>query len=151
MNACIAKIWTLRDGIGLAVVNNVIDLHIELDVYAVIQALNSNESHNLILELLLVECRNLLEAMQAYRIEHIYREANGCSDALARLGKEQRMQYTVFTSIPDALARLEVNKWNLQHHEQRLGREASKVIGILTQVILSSEDNNNHRSLGKGR
>lgn len=72
----------------------------------VIQALNNNKSHNLLIEPLLVECRNLLEGMQACRIEHIYKEANGCTDALARLGKEQLMQFTVFTSIPDVIEKI---------------------------------------------
>lgn len=48
--------------------------------------LMNNNSANLLMEPLLSDCKNLLKAIPNKRIVHTFREANQCTDALARFG-----------------------------------------------------------------
>ena len=40
------------------------------------------------LELLLSECRNVIQTFPNSSVAHVFREANGCADRLARMGAE---------------------------------------------------------------
>ena len=48
--------------------------------------LMKNNTENLLMEPLLTDCRNLLSKIPNKQIAHIYREANQCADALAKIG-----------------------------------------------------------------
>jgi len=61
------------------------NLIIELDVLSVVTLMN-NDSANLLMELLLTDCRNLLKEIPNKRVIHTYRKANQCADALVKLG-----------------------------------------------------------------
>ena len=43
---------------------------------------------NLMLESLLFECRNLIQTFPSSSVAHVFREANGCADRLARVGAD---------------------------------------------------------------
>ena len=60
-------------------------LFIELDALSVVILMN-NESENLLMEPLLIDCKNLLKEIPNKRVIHAFREANQCADALAKLG-----------------------------------------------------------------
>ena len=80
-----AELWALRDGLILAREMGLNNLIIELDALSVVTLMN-NDSANLLMELLLTDCRNLLKEIPNKRVIHTYREANQCADALVKLG-----------------------------------------------------------------
>ena len=49
---------------------------------------------------LICDCRNLLEQDWEVRVQHIYREANACTDALAKRGTHQQNLLTVYSTCP---------------------------------------------------
>ena len=55
-----------------------------------------NSTPNLALEPLLSDCRNLLRTFLRTQIEHVFKEANQCTDALAKLGSRCSAMYVSF-------------------------------------------------------
>ena len=49
---------------------------------------------------LICDCRNLLDQEWEVHVQHVYREANGCADALAKRGTCQRSLMTMFSECP---------------------------------------------------
>ena len=72
--------------------NNII---IEMDVLSVV-LLMKNNTVNLLMEPLLTDCKNLLSEIPNKQIVHIYREANQCVDALAKLGASSVDSFVIF-------------------------------------------------------
>ena len=54
------------------------------------------------------DCRCLLESFDRFTLKHIFREANGCANNLAKARCVQLVDYVSFTStlahVPEALA-----------------------------------------------
>ena len=90
-----AELWALRDGLLLAKEMGLNNLIIELDALSVVLLMENNTS-NLTLEPLLNDCRNLVREIPNMQIKHIFREANRCADALAKLGASKEMSFVVF-------------------------------------------------------
>ena len=81
-----AELWALRDGIQLCLELNLPAVIIELDAMLVVNLLrstnhNPNGNNNLV-----ANCREGLARIPKVKIQHCYREANKCADALARRG-----------------------------------------------------------------
>ena len=70
-----AELWALRDGLLLAKEMGLSNLIIEMDALSVVLLMNNNTA-NLLMEPLLIDCRNLLSKISNKQIGHIYREAN---------------------------------------------------------------------------
>ena len=68
----------------MAAMENIHNLIVELDALAVVQ-LMKNSIANLSLEPLLTDFRLLLRKFPNLRVDHAYKEANQCVDALARI------------------------------------------------------------------
>lgn len=83
-NNVIAELWALRDGLIIAKDLGLNYLIVELDVLSVVHMINSDNS-NMLMEPLLSDCRSLYREIPNKWIQHIYREANQCVDALARM------------------------------------------------------------------
>ena len=49
---------------------------------------------------LICDYRNLLDQEWEVHVQHVYREANGCADALAKWGTCQRTLMTVYSECP---------------------------------------------------
>ena len=98
-NSILAELWALRDGLLLAKEMRIQQLLIELDALSVVILMN-NESENLLMEPLLVDCRNLLKEFPNKRVIHAFREANQCADALAKLGSQSLYSFVVFCNPP---------------------------------------------------
>ena len=60
----------------------------------------NNNSVNLLMEHLLSDYKNLLKVIPNKRIEHIYREANQCANALTRMGSGASTPFVVFMEPP---------------------------------------------------
>ena len=50
---------------------------------------------------LICDCRNLLDQEWEVHVHHVYREANGCADALAKRGTCQRNLMGVYSECPN--------------------------------------------------
>lgn len=88
-----AKLWALRDGLYLARQLNIENICVEMDVEFLVYLLSNLSTVNLILELLLIDCRNLMKNFTDCSVAHVYREANSYADKLARLGANLLSNY----------------------------------------------------------
>ena len=70
------------------------NLVIELDALSIALLMN-NTTTNLLMEPLLTDCRNLREIPNK-QITHVFREANQCVDALAKLDASSLSSFVVF-------------------------------------------------------
>ena len=104
-NSFIAELWALRDGLIMSKELGISNLIVELDALSVIHMLSSDKPC-LIMEPLLSDCRSLFNAIPNKRIPHVYREANQCADALARLGSNVIPSFVVFVEPPPVVANL---------------------------------------------
>ena len=105
VNSIMAELWALRDGLQMAATENIDNLIVELDALAVVQ-LMKNSIVNLSLEPLLTDCRLLLRKFPNLRVEHAYREANQCADALARIGSNSDVPFILFAHPPPVVDQL---------------------------------------------
>ena len=78
------------------------NLIIELDALSVVLLMNNN-TVNLLMEPLLIDCRNLVSEIPNKQIVHIYREANQCVDALAKLGASSLDSFVIFLHPPSVV------------------------------------------------
>ena len=76
--------------------NNII---IKMDALSVV-LLMSNNTANLLMEPLLIDCRNLLSEIPNKQIFHIYRKASQCADVLAKLGASNVNSFVIFLYPP---------------------------------------------------
>ena len=81
------------------------NLIVELDALSVVHMLSSDKP-NLLMEPLLSDCRSLYRAIPNKWIQHVYREANQCVDALARLGSSVVSSFVVFVEPPPVVVNL---------------------------------------------
>ena len=79
----------------MAAMENIHNLIVELDALAIVQ-LMKNSIANLSLEPLLTDFRLLLRKFPNLRVDHAYKEANQCVDALARIGSNSDIPFILF-------------------------------------------------------
>lgn len=91
----------LHDGLNLASFLGIKNLIVQIDVLAIVHLLR-NSATNLALEPLLSGCRNLLRTFPRIQIKHVFKEANQCADALAKLGAKIFAMFVSF-DIPPAV------------------------------------------------
>jgi hypothetical protein len=72
----------------------------EVDAEMIVLMLNNTSCTNLVMEPLLSDCKNLIQAFTSQVVKHVYREANQCVDALANLGLHLELSSTVFVNPP---------------------------------------------------
>ena len=80
------KLWALWDGINLCIDLNLTNVIIELDAKLVVDLLQNEDCRNNGKEVIIANCRKALKKIPTVRIQHCFREANMCADALARRG-----------------------------------------------------------------
>ena len=105
-----AELWALRDGLHMAAMENIHSLIVELDDLAIVQQMR-NSIANLSLEPLFTDCRLLLRKFPNLRVDHAYREANQCADALARIGSNSDVPFILFAHplpVVDQLCTLDI-------------------------------------------
>ena len=88
----VAKLWALQDEINLCIELNLTNVLIELDVKLVVDLLLKGEAK--------------AHGNDVLRIQHCYREANKCADALARRGALLSQDFVIFHYPPADLALL---------------------------------------------
>ena len=68
-----------------------------------VHLLNNPSSHNLMLEFLLNDCRNLIKTFPSCTVTHIFREANRCADKFANVGATQAVNFLLLYTVADLL------------------------------------------------
>ena len=94
----LVKLWALRNRLKLAADEKISNLIVELDALAIVHIMRNSNS-NLSLEPLLTDCRLHLKKFHNLRVVHVYKEANRCADALARIGSSNDEPFILF-SLP---------------------------------------------------
>ncbi|KAL0016799.1 hypothetical protein SO802_003868 [Lithocarpus litseifolius] len=95
-----AELWALHDGLQLCLQLNAHSVNIELDAKVIVDALNSPTPLNSTVPSILEECRHLANQILQKSFRHIYKEANKCTDFLARIGTLLDNDFMVFSSLP---------------------------------------------------
>ena len=86
-----AELAAVRQGLEMAWAKGTKYLQLELDSKVVLTWL-TNPCVNYLTNILpsICDCRNLLTLKWEVHVQHVYREANGCADAIAKRGTRQK-------------------------------------------------------------
>ena len=95
-----AELWALRDGIRLCNAIKVQAVLFEFDAKAIVDLLKKNDQACNSNDNLVADCRKGLREIPMVVIRHCYREANRCTDALARRGAILSQDFVVFLDPP---------------------------------------------------
>ncbi|KAL0012613.1 hypothetical protein SO802_007721 [Lithocarpus litseifolius] len=95
-SSIIAELWALRDELRLANHIGIRQLEVELDAKVIVGLHNSKKNPNSAYAPLLSDCRYLLDKLPQVRVVHVFREANKCTDWLAKWGSSMREDFAVF-------------------------------------------------------
>ena len=97
----LAELEAIRQGLMLAWNKGVKFLQLELDSKVVLHWLtNKNINYPTNMLPLICDCRNLLDQGWEVHVHHVYREANGCADALVKRGTRQQTRMVVYSDCP---------------------------------------------------
>ena len=89
----------------MSAMENIHNLIVELDALAVVH-LMKNSIANLSLKPLLTDCKLLLQKFPNLRVVHVYKEANWCANALARIGSIGDVPFILFALPPHMVDQL---------------------------------------------
>ena len=96
-----AELAAVRQGLKMAWNKGYKLLHLELDSKVVLSWLtNHNINYPTNMLPLICDCRNLLHQEWEVHVHHVYREANGCTNLLAKRGTRQQPLECVYSSCP---------------------------------------------------
>ena len=93
-----AELRVLKDGLLLAIDLEILNLEIEVDSLVAVDLINSSTTSNAFLSTVVDDCRYLLERFELKSLKHIFREANGCTDLLAKAGYAQQSDLVYFSN-----------------------------------------------------
>ena len=94
------ELWASRDGIRLCISLNRPAVEIELDAKVVADLMRSRNSRANISNVIVADCKDGLKKILFVRIMHYFREANKCTDALARHGALLPQDFMIFMNPP---------------------------------------------------
>ena len=96
-----AELAAVRQGLEMAWNMGFKFLHLELDSKVVLSWLtNTNVNYPTNMMPLICDCRNLLDQEWEVHVQHVYCEANGCADDLAKRGTRQQTLVLVYSTYP---------------------------------------------------
>ncbi|GLT46248.1 hypothetical protein SLA2020_200190 [Shorea laevis] len=98
-----AELWGIREGLLLAYQRNIRNLVVETDSSVAVQLLSHCVSSNHPLYSLILDCREILSRIPQTSIQHAYREANQCADALTTMAHSQPVDFVSFDCCPPGL------------------------------------------------
>ena len=93
-----AELRALKDGLELAIDLGILNLEIEMDSLVAVELVNSITTPNVFLSAIVTDCRSLMERFELCSLKHIFREANGCADVLAKAGCVQSSDFLSFSN-----------------------------------------------------
>ena len=126
----LAELAAVRQGLEMAWNKGIKHLQLELDSKVVLTWLTDpyvNYPTNMMP--LICDCRNLLTLEWEVHMRHVYREANGCVDALAKRGTSQRTVETIYEHCPTFVDVLYIRDL------AALGETRLCIPGVATNVI----------------
>lgn len=91
-----AELWALRDGNRLCISLKIPTILIELDAKLVVDLMKKDLGNPNGIDVMVADCREGLKEIPQVRIQHCYREANKCTDALARRGALLAQDFSIF-------------------------------------------------------
>ena len=95
-----AELRALKDSLNLAIDLGISNLEIEMDSLVAVELVNSITTPNAFLSTIVTDCRFLMERFERCSLKHIFREANGCADLLAKSGCAQSLYFISFPNAP---------------------------------------------------
>ena len=95
-----AELRALKNGLELAIDLGILNLEIEMDSLVAVELANSIATPNIFLSAIVTDCRSLIERFELCSLKHIFREANGCADLLAKAGYAQSPDFLSFSNAP---------------------------------------------------
>ena len=95
-----SELWPLRDGLRLCIALKLPVMIIELDAKLIVGLLQKSDGHQNCIDALVSDCKIELENISRVQINHCYREANKCTDALARRGAMLSQDFVIFLDPP---------------------------------------------------
>ncbi|GLT77990.1 hypothetical protein SLA2020_495420, partial [Shorea laevis] len=95
-----AEFWGIKLGLELALRLGFRKLEIEADSLLAINAINGVFTPNATHKPLITCCRSLIPRFDEVMLTHIYREANGVADTLAKHGASMEEHFVTFDSVP---------------------------------------------------
>ena len=101
-----AELWAIRDGLTLCTQLQTQELIIELDAKAVISLVTCNKESFAQYAPLIDDCWNMLQQHPLWKIQHCYREANTCADALAKKAVFSQLDFCILDTPPVELSQL---------------------------------------------
>ena len=97
-----AELEAVRQGLAMAGTMGVKSLQLELDSKVILNWLtNSNLNYPTNILPLICNYRNLLEQEWEVHMQHVFREANSCADALAKRGIHLQTRMTMYSKCPN--------------------------------------------------
>jgi ribonuclease HI len=93
-----AELKALKDGLKLAIDLGILHLEIEMDSLVAIELVKSITIPNAFLSTIVTDCRSLIERFEICSLKHIFREANGYTDLLAKVGCDQTPDFISFSN-----------------------------------------------------
>ena len=88
-------------------------IHLEIDFMIVLSWLTNDKDISLDVIPLLCDCRNLMECDWTVQVYHIFREANGCADVVAKRGNQQQCILETYETCPAFVCATFV--WDMEH------------------------------------
>ena len=96
-----AEFAIVRRGLAMAWHMGFKFIQLELDSNVVLTWLtNKNASYPTNMMPLICDCKRLMDQDWVMQVQHIYREANECADALTKRGTHQQNLLTVYSNCP---------------------------------------------------
>ena len=96
ITSVVAELWPLRDGIRLCIALKLPTVIFELDAKLIVELLQKEDGQPNSIGALVSDCKARLKEIPIVQIQHCYREANKCADALARKGALLPQDFVVF-------------------------------------------------------
>ena len=96
-----AKLRALKSGLLLAIDLGILNLEIEMDSLLAVELINSITTFNTFFSTIVDDYRYLMESCELSSLKHIFKEANGYVDVLAKADCDQLSDF-IFFSIASA-------------------------------------------------
>jgi ribonuclease HI len=128
-----AELWALRDGLNLCFQQQLTAVIIDLDAKLVVNLMVTSKSFNGENSALVDDCRELLTHIPHSQVQHCFREANRCADALAKRGVKLPQDFCVFYYPPPDITVI------LNHDILGLSSNRLTLYCWLFQLVVSNE------------
>ena len=93
-----AELWVLRGGINMCIDLRLATVEIELDTKLVVDLLQKDAGSLTGNDVILADCKECLKRILRVKIQHCFRKANKCANALPRIGTLLSQDFIVLST-----------------------------------------------------